>query len=279
MLTPSAVQNAKPRSTPYKLRDERGMYLLVRPDGAAWWRFDYRRPGTGKRNTLSLGTYPDVSLKRAREKREDARRLVADGIDPGEKRKAEAVAGADTFEAVARECLAKFEVKRTAEHTARICRSLERDVFPWIGNKQIAKLGAPDVLSVLRRIEARGAIETAHRVRGNIGEVFRYAIATSRALRDPTPDLRGALTEVKPKNHAAITDPAQVAELLRAIDGFTGTFVVRSALKLAPLVFVRPGELRQAEWSEIDVDKAEWNIPAEKMKMRCAGRLSIRSWS
>lgn len=268
MLTPSAVANAKSKPKPYKLTDGRGMYLLVKPDGARWWRFDYRRPHSGKRNTLSLGVFPDVSLRQARDRREDARKLVADGIDPGDKRKAEAVANADTFEAVAREWHAKFAPLRTEGHAARVLRRFEVDVFPWIGAKPIGKLTAPDMLSVLRRIEARGAIETAHRTRSDCGQVMRYAIATSRAQADVTRDLRGALAEVAPKHHAAITDPARIGELLRAIEGFSGTFPVRCALKLAPLTFVRPGELRQAEWQEFDLDSAEWNIPASRMKMR-----------
>jgi integrase len=268
MLTPSAVANAKSKPKPYKMTDGRGMYLLVKPDGARWWRFDYRRPHSGKRNTLSLGVFPDVSLRQARDRREDARKLVADGIDPGDKRKAEAVADADTFEAVAREWHAKFAPLRTEGHAARVLRRFEVDVFPWIGAKPIGKLTAPDMLSVLRRIEARGAVETAHRTRSDCGQVMRYAIATARAQTDVTRDLRGALAEVAPKHHAAITDPARIGELLRAIEGFSGTFPVRCALKLAPLTFVRPGELRQAEWQEFDLDAGEWNIPASRMKMR-----------
>jgi integrase len=268
MLTPSAVQNAKPQGKPYKLADERGMYLLVKPDGARWWRFDYRRPDAGKRNTLSLGVYPDVSLKRAREKRDEARKLLADGIDPGDKRKAESAASAETFEAVAREWFAKFSTKWAAGHADKVIRRLERDVFPWIGAKPIAKLAAPDVLDVLRRIEARGAIETAHRASQNCGQVFRYAVATGRAQADVTRDLRGSLTPWKPEHYASITDPAQVGALLRAIDGFTGTFPVHCALKLLPLVFTRPGELRQAQWLELDLDAAVWNVPAERMKLR-----------
>ena len=268
MLKPSAVQNAKPQAKPYKLADERGMYLLVKSDGARWWRFDYRRPGSAKRNTLSLGVYPDVSLKRAREKRDEARRLLADGIDPGDKRKAEASASAEMFEAVAREWFARFSTKWAAGHAEKVIRRLERDVFPWIGSKPIAKLAAPDVLAVLRRIENRGAIETAHRACQNCGQVFRYAVATGRAHADVTRDLRGSLTPWKPEHYASITEPAQVGALLRAIDGFTGTLPVHCALKLLPIVFTRPGELRQAEWSEFDFDLAVWNVPAQRMKLR-----------
>ena len=268
MLTPSAVHNAKPKAEPYKLADERGMYLLVKPNGSRWWRFDYRRPFTRKRNTLSLGTYPDVSLKNARAKRDEARAMVAEGIDPGEQRKAAAIAGADTFEAVAREWFAKFSTHWAPSHADKVLRRLERDVFPWIGGKPIAKLDAPTILGTLRRIESRGAVETAHRALQNCGQVFRYAVATGRAPGDVTRDLRGSLTPWKPGHFASITDPDQVGALLRAIDGFTGMYQVAAALKLAPLVFVRPGELGHAEWAEIDLDAAEWNIHAHKMKMR-----------
>jgi len=268
MLSASAVRDAKPQAAAHKLRDGRGLYLLVQPNGSRWWRFDYRRPGTGKRNTLSLGTYPDVSLKRAREKRDDARKLLADGIDPGDKRKAETQAGAETFEAVAREWFAKFSTRWAASHAGKVIARLERDLFPWIGSKPIAALAAPDVLAVLRRIESRGAIETAHRALQNCGQVFRYAVATGRAQGDVTRDLRGSLAPWKSGHFASMTDPDQVGGLLRAIHAFTGTLQVACALKLAPLVFVRPGELRAMEWAELDLDAAEWNIPAHKMKMR-----------
>lgn len=268
MLTPSAVTNAKPKAAAYKLTDGRGMYLLVRPDGGRWWRFDYRRPGTKKRNTLSLGTFPDKSLSKAREDREKARKLLADGIDPGDQRKTEQAAGAETFEAVAREWFAKFSPQWVPSHADKIIRRLERDLFPWIGGKPIADLAAPAILACLRRIEARGAVETAHRAHQNAGQVFRYAVATGRAQGDVTRDLRGSLTPWKPQHFPTVTDPARIGELLRAIDGFTGTFPVACALKLAPLVFIRPGELRQAEWSEFDLDAAEWTIPARRMKMR-----------
>ncbi|MGH8113241.1 MAG: tyrosine-type recombinase/integrase, partial [Rhodanobacteraceae bacterium] len=155
MLTPSAVANAKAAAKPYRLSDERAMFLLVQPDGSRWWRWTYRRPGTKKRNTLSLGTFPDVSLKQARTRRDEARKLLADGIDPGDKRKAEQAAGAETFEAVAREWFAKFSTRWAASHADKIIRRLERDVFPWIGSKPIATMTAPDVLAVLRRIESR----------------------------------------------------------------------------------------------------------------------------
>jgi integrase len=266
MLTSSAVANAKPRAKPYKLADERGMYLLVTSDGARWWRFDYRRPGSAKRNTLSLGVFPDVSLRKARDRRDDARRLLADGIDPGEKRKAESVAGAETFEAVAREWFAKHEPHWGKNHADNVIERLTRDVFPWIGNKPIAALTAPDVLAVLRRVEARGAIETAHRERGYCGQVMRYAVATGRAQGDVTRDLRGALSPVATTHFSAITDPTRIGELLRAIAGFSGNLPTRCALQLSALTFVRPGELRAAEWVAFDLDAREWRYTTSKTK-------------
>lgn len=267
-LTPSTVANAKAKATPYMLPDGGGMFLLVNPDGSRWWRFRYHRPGTGKRNMLSLGTFPEISLRRAREKREEARKLVADGVDPGEQRKAAAIADADTFEAVAREWFAKYSTRWAPSHASKVLRRLERDVFPHIGHAPIGKLNAPTVLAALRHIESRGAIETAHRALQNCGQVLRYAVATGRANADVTRDLRGSLTPTTGGHFASITDPDRIGELLRGIDGFTGMYQVAAALKLAPLVFVRPGELRHAEWAEIDLDAAEWNIPAAKMKMR-----------
>jgi integrase len=267
-LSPSEVQNAKPKADTYKLRDGGGLVLLVTRDGAKWWRLDYRRPGSGTRNTLSVGVYPETSLRRAREKRDEARRLIADGIDPGEKRKAESLAGTETFEAVAREWFGKFSPRWAESHADKIIRRLERDVFPWVGKKPIAGLTAPDMLAVLRRIEGRNALETAHRAHQNCGQVFRYAVATGRAQGDVTRDLRGALAPWKPQSYASVTDPAKVGDLMRAIDTFTGSHTVRALLNLLPLVFTRPGELRQAEWSEMDLDRAEWNVPAERMKLR-----------
>lgn len=272
MLTPSAVANAKPQAKPYKLTDERGMYLLVKPDGGRLWRFDYRRPETRKRNTLSLGAFPDVSLRKARDKRDEARTLLADGIDPGSQRKAVKAAGeeraANSFAAVAEEWLGK-QSARMAPATLEKARWTFNDLlFPWIGTRPIAEIDAPELLKLLRRIEERGANETAHRTKQRAGQVFRYAIATARAKHDPTADLRGALAPVVSTSRAAITDPAKVGELLRAIDGYSGSLIVRCALKLAPLAFVRPGELRKAEWLEFDLDAAVWRIPAGKMKMR-----------
>lgn len=277
-LTDTAIRNAKPgltpigkeTSKPYKLGDAGGLYLEVAPSGGKWWRLKYRHGGKEKR--LSLGVYPDVSLKDARQRRDEARKLLANDIDPGENRKAAKAAkterAANSFEVIAREWFAKNAVSWASNHGDRIIRRLERDIFPWIGGKPIAEITAPQLLAVLRRIEERGAVETAHRAHQNCGQVFRYAVATGRAERDPSPDLKGALPPVKEKHLAAITDPKAIGALLRAMDDYQGQFVTKCALRLAPLFFVRPGELRKAEWLELDLDKAEWNIPAERMKMR-----------
>jgi integrase len=267
-LTDSAIRNAKPKDKAYKLTDGSGLYLLISPKGGKWWRMDYRF--NGKRKTLSMGVYPDVTLKSARDRRTEARKLLADGIDPGEIRKAMKVSQSDAngFEAVAREWWGKHEPNWSQTHSSRIMLRLEKDVFPWIGNRPIGKITAPEMLTVLRRIENRGALETAHRIHQSCGQIFRYAVSTGRAERDPSADLKGALPPTRQKHHASIIDPRKIGELLRAVDGYEGSFITRCALQFASLTFVRPGELRHAEWSEIDLDKAEWRIPAEKMKMR-----------
>ncbi|WP_027368272.1 tyrosine-type recombinase/integrase [Desulfocurvibacter africanus] len=265
-LSDTSVRNAKPESKPRKLSDGGGMFLLVTPSGGKWWRFKYRFKG--KEKLLSLGVYPDVSLKEARERRDEARKLLANGIDPSETRKAEKNSQADSFEEVAREWYDKFKPSWSDSHAMRILRRLEQNIFPWLGSRPIKTISAPDLLAVIRRIETRGAVETAHRALQNCGQIFRYAVACGRAERDPSGDLRGALPPSEEKHHASLTDPKAVAALLRDIDDYEGSFVTRCALRLAPLVFVRPGELRHAEWSEIDLDHAEWRIPAEKMKAR-----------
>src|SRR5579871_4146243 len=267
MLTEAALRAAKPRQKPYKLFDERGLYLLVKADGNLGWRFKYRFEGREK--LISLGVYPDVPLKRARERRDEARRQVADGVDPGAKRKAEKAALADTFEAVAREYL---DMKRNALAKTTADKRLNRFesfLFPYLGSRPISKITAPEFLAALKRVERHGKNETAHRLRSESGQIFRYAIATGRAERDITADLRGALIPVVVRNHAGITDPAAIAQLLRAIDGYKGRQpITEAALRLAPLLFVRPGELRAACWEEINLDSAEWRIPAARMKMR-----------
>ena len=267
-LTEVQIRAAKPREKAYKLFDERGLFLLVTPGADSYrgrlWRLRYRYAKVEK--LLSLGNYPDISLKRAREKRDEARRLLADGIDPSARRKSDQQAKSETFEAIAREWL-EMRAKTSAAITMQKARWLLEMVFPRIGKRPIREITAPELLSALRRIESRGHHETAHRAKQKCGQVFRYAIVTGRAERDVTADLRGALVPVVSRNHASLTDPAEVGSLLRAIDGYEGQPITAAALKLAPLVFVRPGELRGARWSEFDLDNAEWRIPAERMKM------------
>jgi len=268
-LTDVAVRNAKPSSKTVRLRDERGLYLEISPRGGKWWRLRYTFQG--KENMLSLGVYPDISLKDARQRRDDARKLVANGINPAQVRKdqkAEAIEDSNTFEKVAREWFAKFRLTWTASHGDRIMRRFEKDIFPWIGARPIKEILAPELLTTVRRIEARGAIETAHRALQNCGQVFRYAVASGFADRDISGDLRGAIPPSKEKHHASVTDPKEVATLLRTIETYQGSFITMCALRLAPLTFVRPGELRHAEWEEINLDTSEWRIPAAKMKMR-----------
>ncbi|MBA4143829.1 MAG: integrase arm-type DNA-binding domain-containing protein [Nitrosospira sp.] len=265
-LTDTAIRNTKPSEKPIKLTDERGLYLLLKPNGSRWWRFDYRYGG--KRKTLSMGVYPDVSLKDARNRRDEARKLLASDADPGENRKAVKAAKTEkaenSFEVITREWYTKYSQTWNASHGERILRRFERDIFPWIGGKPIAEVAAPQLLATVRRIENRGALETAHRALGNCGQVFRYAIATGRATRDVSADLRGALPPVKGEHFAAITEPKQVGALLRAMDDYTGSHIVKCALRLAPLVFVRPGELRKAEWKDINLDGAEWRYIVTK---------------
>jgi integrase len=265
MLTEVEIKASKPREKPYKLADAGGLYLLINPNGARWWRLKYRVDGREK--LLSFGVYPETTLKKARERRDDARRLLGDGVDPSQKRQAEKNAQAESFEAVAREWFTKFSANWAKSHSTKIIARLENDVFPYIGSKPINKISALEVLTCLRRVEKRGAIETAHRAHQNCGAVFRFAVATGRAERDPSADLRGALPPAQGGHFATITEPSKIGELLRAIDSYHGSPIVRCALRLAPLVFVRPGELRGAEWQEFNLDAAEWRIRAERMKM------------
>lgn len=276
-LTDTQIRNAKPADKPLRLYDDRGLYLEVSAKGGKWWRLKYSF--VGKPRLLSLGTYPDTGLKAVREKRDQARRLIAQGVDPSAVRKAEKASRSEvavnSFEAVAREWHTTIHSAQvSAGHAARTLIRLEQDVFPWLGGLPIGEIKAPQLLQAMRRVEARGAIETAHRALQACGQVFRYAIATGRAERDPTPDLRGALKPVLVQHMAAITDPKRVAELLRAIESYKGMPITRAALQLAPLVFVRPGELRKAEWVEFDLDMAEWRIPAARMKRTKQEKLS-----
>jgi integrase len=265
-LTDTAVRNAKADTKRVKLFDERGLYLEVTPRGGKWWRLKYRFDGKEKR--LSLGVYPDVSLKAARDRRDEARKLVANGVDPSENRKARKAAkaepAANSFEVVAREWHRTYAERWAPGHGDRILRRLERDIFPWLGDRPVAEIEAPELLSTIRRIEQRGALETAHRALANSGQVFRYAIATGRAKADPSRDQRGALCPVRKTHFAATTDPTRLAAILRAMEGYEGSFIVRCALRLAPLVFVRPGELRKAEWADIDLDIGEWRYTTSK---------------
>jgi len=265
-LSDPACKNAKPKDKAYKLADEKGMFLLINPNGSKYFRLKYRF--NGKEKTLALGVYPETSLKTARENRDKARKQIIDGIDPNENKKAvkqsKAESAANSFEVIAREWYERNVGDKSTDHKKRVTGLFERDLFPYIGNKPITDLKAPELLAALRRIEARNAIETAHRALQVCGQVFRYAIATGRTERDITPDLRGSLMTIKGGHFSAVTEPKQAAELLRAIDGYSGSFVVKSALQLAPLVFVRPGELRQAEWEHIDFETKEWRYLVTK---------------
>ena len=272
-LTDAKVRTIKSAEKPQKLFDGGGLFLLVTPTGGKLWRLKYRFGGIEK--LLAIGAYPQTSLAEARQKRDQASALMLNGVDPSDTKKAQKAAGAqetETFEVIAREWHTKFSASWAASHGDKIIRRLELYVFPWLGDRPIKSITAPDLLTVLRRIEAKGTLETAHRTQQNCGQVFRYAVATGRAERDPSGDLRGAIPPASGKHMATITDPKEIAGLLRSIDDYRGSIVTRCALQLAPLFFVRPGELRQAEWSEFNLETAEWRIPAEKMK---AGVLHI----
>ena len=267
-LSDTKIRNTKAGEKQLKLFDSGGLFLLVTPQGSKLWRLKYRHDR--KEKLLSLGSYPEISLADARQRRDEARGQLAHGIDPGEVRKAQKKADTEeteTFEVIAREWHAKFKGAWSEGHAATNMRRLEVDLFPWIGSRPISDIKAPELLATIRRVESRGALEAAHRIRTIAGQVFRYAVATGRAERDPSADLRGALPQPPRRHLAAIVDPKEVAPLLRALDGYQGHFVVKCALRLAPLFFVRPGELRHAEWDEVSLEEAVWNIPANKMKM------------
>ena len=268
-LTDAKIVKTKPLKKPRTLFDGDGLYLLITPTGGRLWRFKYRINGKGK--LLAIGAYPAISLADARERRAMAKKQLANGIDPAAVKQARKQADTEeteTFEVIAREWHTKFSASWAPSHADTTISRMERDLFPWIGKRPISKIKAPELLGALRRVESRGALESARRLKIIAGQVFRYAVATGRAERDPSADLKGALAMPREKHYAAIIDPKQVAPLLRALDGYQGHFVVKCALRLSPLLFVRPGELRHAEWEEIDLDEAVWNIPASKMKMR-----------
>ena len=269
-LTDIKVKNAKPREKAYKLADAEGLFLLVTPKGSKYWRLKYRF--NGKEKLLAIGVYDRTTLADARIKRNEARNLLAKGIDPNlvkqERKRSGKAAAENSFEAIACEWFTKFSTKWTPKHAERTMRQFEKELFPWIGKQAINEISPPTLLSVLRRIESRGAIETAHRTHQLCGQVFRYAIATGRAERDQAADLRGALPPARKKHYASLIDPKAVGDLLRAINDYQGHFVTKCALRLAPLFFVRPGELRHTEWIEFNFEAAEWRLPAEKMKGR-----------
>lgn len=269
-LTHIQISNAKPKEKAYKLADADALYLVVRPSGAKVWRMNYRY--LDRQKTLYFGSWPDVGIASARELRDEARKKLVAGLDPAAEKKVaritQKIAQDNTFKAIAEEWLVKIEREERAPVTLRKVRCLLDIAEPMIGGRPISKLTAQEILAVLRKVEANGRYESARRMRSVISRVFRYAIATARADRDLAADLRGALITPKVKHHAAITAPKEVGALLRAIDGYTGHELTAVALRLTPHLFVRPGELRQAEWAEIDPDDAVWSIPAEKMKMR-----------
>jgi integrase len=273
ILTDTTVRNAKPKpdGKPAKHTDGGGLYLLVNGTGK-YWRYNYIHGG--KQKTLAVGVYPDTSLKQARDAHDNARKLLAQGIDPSahkqEAKAAQLALSENSFELVAREWHKKFSPQWSERHAGNVIRRFEHDFFPFIGNRPIADLEPPDILKCLRRIEERGAIDTAHRAKTDCGSVFRYAVATGKATRDPTPDLKGALPPQERSNFAAITEPQEVGKLLRAIAGYFGDFKTVAGLQLSAYLFQRPGEVRKMEWSEINFETSLWEIPAERMKKRKA---------
>lgn len=276
-LTDTAVKKLKPAANPRKISDGGGLHLLVTPQGSKLWRLAYRFGG--KQKLLALGVYPDVGLAGARRGREEAKRLLRDGVDPGQARKIEkakrAVELANDFQSIGREFIAKAESEGSASKTMDRMRRLMGYANTALGDRPIGDIDAPELLGVLRLVEARGTHETAHRLRVLIGQIFRYAIATGRATRNPVADLRDALI-VKPVAHrATIVKPTAIGALLRAIDGYQGQPATKAALQLAPLLFLRPGELRQGRWEEIDFDAAVWIVPAPRMKLRREHRVPL----
>lgn len=265
LLPDTSIKTAKPKDKPYSLRDGAGLWLIVEPTGKKWWKL--KTVFVKKENSFSLGEYPTVTLSSARKKRDDIRKQIAAGIDPSVSRKTEKAkaSGDGSFELVAREWHNKFKSQWSDDHAKTIMTRLERDVFPYIGIRPIEEINSPEMLAVLIRVESRSP-ELAKRVKIACGQVYRYAIATGKATLNPVDSLRGALPPVRSKHMAAPTDPKQAAPLLRMIAEYDGSFIVACALKLAPLVFVRPGELRQAEWADIDLDKAEWRFLVTKTK-------------
>lgn len=267
-LTDVTIKSAKPREKAYKLSDSGGLYIEIAPSGGKWWRYKFRFEGRELR--ISLGTYPDVGLKEARERHSAERKKLAEGVNPSASRKAEKESKAEnntnSFEMVAREWWQAHMKNKAASHKDKVIRRFELYLFPWIGSKPISNITAPEILDSLKRIEKLNKLETAHRALQTAGQVFRYAVQTGRAIRDVTADLKGALPPTTVKHMAAFTEPKEVAELLRAIDSFNGTFTVHCALRLSPLVFARPSELRMAKWKDIDLETGTWSYLVTKTK-------------
>ena len=276
-LTDTPIRGCKPRDKPYKLADEKGLFFLVQPSGGRLWRLKYRVAGVEKK--LALGAYPDVGLREVRERRDTARKLVASGGDPAaEKQRGKTLAKyqqANSFGEIALEYIDKRQREGLSDRSIAKSRYLLAHLSPALGRHPIASIGPGEVLAVLKLIEAKGNLEAARQTLQFAGRVFRHAVATVRATSDPTRDLRGALVAPKPKHFGAILDPQGVGALLRAIGEYEGHFVTRFALALAPHVFVRPGELQGAEWTEIDFDATVWTIAAERMKARKAHRVPL----
>ena len=269
-LTATAVFKAKPKDKQYKLADSGGMYLLVYPSGSKYWRYDYSH--NSKRKTLALGVFPEISLANARKLHLLAREARALGQDPGDVKKSNKL-GRDieyenSFEVIGREWFVNKMADKSESYKVRSLRILEKDLYPFIGRQPIKNISVPELLAVLRRIEARGAVDIAHRAKQTAGLIFKYAIASGRADSDPSRDLTGALKSHVKKHHAAITEPVEVGILMTAIDSYQGTPVVKSALRLSALLFQRPGEIRHMEWVEINWNEKQWEIPATKMKMK-----------
>ncbi len=267
-LSDIAIRNAKGKEKPYKISDSGGLFILIATTGGKLWRYSYRFDG--KQKTLSLGSYPDTGLKEARERHAAARKILAAGIDPNENRKNEIatkkLSTANSFELVAREWWQSHMKNKAESHKEKVIRRFEIYLFPWLGKKPISEITAPQFLEVIKRIEKQNKPETAHRTLQTAGQVFRYAVQKGMVIRDVTADLKGAIPATTTKHMAAFTEPKDVAELLRALDGFNGTLTVQCAIKLAPLVFVRPGELRMAKWADIDLKSATWQYLVSKTK-------------
>ena len=268
MLIDTNVKEAKPGKKTRKLTDGGGLYLQIEPAGGKLWRYQYRFEG--KQKTLALGKYPDVSLRQARTRHKEARALLSEGIDPSAARQAEKAAvreiTTNTFEVIAREWLERWKDDKAIDSVKRALSALERDILPFIGNRPISGIKTPEIISTLRRVEDRGCVSLARKTKDVLTQVFRYAIQTGHCEYNPCDNLRGALKPVQVKHFAAFIEPEKVSELLRSIDGYQGGLIVRAALRLAPLVFVRPGELRAARWKDIDLDAGEWKFTVSKTK-------------